>query len=162
MSGGPDPTEVGVMLGLLWRGNHELALLSKRMQRTLGVTGPQRLVLRIVSRKPGLSATAIAEEARLHASTLTGILDRLVRAGFLARGRDRADLRRAQLGITPEGQAIADAQRGTVESAIRASLAELNAEERAVVRRWLNGFGEALADERAILGGQDDEDPKLL
>lgn len=151
----PDPPpviEAGVMLGLLWRANHELELLSKRMIKGLGVTGPQRMVLRIIGRKPGISASGVCETARIHASTLTGVLERLVRGGFVERSRDSDDGRRARLALTPAGTRVAEARRGTVESAIVSSLSALSSEERAVVRRWLSAFADALACERAQLG----------
>lgn len=151
----PEPgpaAEAGVMLGLLWRANHELELLSKRMSKTLGVTGPQRMVLRIIARKPGISATGICEAARIHASTLTGILERLARGGFIERFRDADDGRRARFHLKPTGTRIAETRGGTVEAAIIASLSALPPEERAVVGRWLSAFGDALARERAQLG----------
>ena len=39
---------------LLWSVEHGLQSTSKRMEATLGITGPQRLVLRIVTARPGL------------------------------------------------------------------------------------------------------------
>ena len=45
-------------LRLLWSIEHGLQRMSKRMEGELGITGPQRLVLRIVGRFPGLSAGA--------------------------------------------------------------------------------------------------------
>ncbi|MDP2310616.1 MAG: MarR family transcriptional regulator [Pseudomonadota bacterium] len=149
----PDPehiAEAAVTLGQLWRANHELELLSKRMIKSLGVTGPQRMVLRIIARKRGISASGICETARIHASTLTGILERLARGGFIERTRDSDDGRRARFDLTPAGTRIAEARRGTVESAIVTSLASLSPEERAVVRRWLSAFGDALGQERAL------------
>lgn len=149
----PDPSpEATAMLGQLWRANHELELLSKRMIKTLGVTGPQRMVLRIVSRKPGISATRICEVARIHPSTLTGILERLVRGGLLERARDDEDGRRARFHVAATGRRIVEQRRGTVESAMVSSLGELSAEERAGVRRWLDAFADALERERALLG----------
>lgn len=146
--------EASAMLGQLWRANHELELLSKRMIRTLGVTGPQRMVLRIVSRRPGISATGICDTARIHASTLTGILERLVRGGFLLRARADEDARRARFDLLPAGRSIVEQRRGTVESAMLASLEGLSLEERAGVRRWLDRFADALEHERTLLGVQ--------
>jgi len=43
-------------LRVLWQVDHALQRRSKRMARELGLTGPQRLVLRLVGRFPGLPA----------------------------------------------------------------------------------------------------------
>ena len=58
----------------LWALDHGLQLRSKRMERHLGITGPQRLVLRIVGRFPGISAGEVASIMEVHPSTLTGVL----------------------------------------------------------------------------------------
>jgi MarR family transcriptional regulator, organic hydroperoxide resistance regulator len=62
---------------LLWSIEHSLQRRSKRMGNERGITGPQRLVLRVVGQFPGLSAGEVAHIVRLHPSTLTGILRRL-------------------------------------------------------------------------------------
>lgn len=143
---------VGEALGRLWAASHELELLSKRMLARLGVTGPQRLVLRLVGMHPAISAGGIAAGARLHASTLTGMLERLQRRGFITRDRDIGDARRAQFRLTPEGERVAAVTVGTVEAAMTASLAGLSPADGAVVRRWLEDFALALAEERRRLG----------
>ena len=68
---------------LLWTLEPGLQSASKRMESALGVTGPQRIVLRIVGRHPGVSAGQLAHIAQLHPSTITGIVQRLVRKGAL-------------------------------------------------------------------------------
>ena len=45
----------------LWELVHALAVSSKRMGRTLGVTGPQRLVLRVVGQAPDATASEISD-----------------------------------------------------------------------------------------------------
>jgi hypothetical protein len=66
-------------LRLIWRVDHALHQASKRMQASLGVTGPQRLVIRIVGRFPGLTAGQLAEILYVDPSTMTGVLERLER-----------------------------------------------------------------------------------
>ena len=67
------------------------------MESELGITGPQRLVLRVVGRFPGLSAGELAHIVRLHPSTITGILQRLVARKLIERERDPSDNRRTRL-----------------------------------------------------------------
>lgn len=157
MSHSPTPLdlEVSDLLTQLWRAIHRLETLSKRMIKTLGVTGPQRLVLKIVARAPGITAGAVSDAAQVHPSTLTGILERLVRGGFLVRARDADDGRRARFEVTAEGRRLAETRTGTVEGAVLASLDGFSAEERAAIRRWLVAFGDALVAQRATLGETD-------
>ena len=87
---------------LLWSIEHGLQRMSKRMENEIGITGPQRLVLRVVGQFPGLSASELAHIVRLHPSTITGILQRLVARGLLERQRDPSDTRRARLRLKPK------------------------------------------------------------
>lgn len=110
---------------LLWAIDHGLQRKSKRMAATLGVTGPQRLVLRIVGRFPGISAGQLALVLHLHPSTLTGVFRRLERRGLLARRRDPHDGRRAALGLTAAGRRLDVATAGTIESELDTVLSTL-------------------------------------
>jgi len=57
---------------LLWSVEHHLQSTSKLMESRIGITGPQRLVLKVVAQYPGISAKDVAELLRLHPSTITG------------------------------------------------------------------------------------------
>ncbi len=129
----------------LWAVDHQLQSASKRLEVTAGVTGPQRMVIRLVGRFPGLAAGKVSELLHLHPSTLTGILKRLERAGLVARRADPADARRALLVLTPRGRAIDAVRGGTVEAGVRRALARLSPRAIAGAREVL----EALSDELA-------------
>src|SRR4051794_8109025 len=107
---------------LLWSIEHALQRRSKRMEKALGITGPQRLVLRVVGQYPNLSATALAGIVRLHPSTITGILQRLAARGLLERQRDPSDTRRIRLRLKPKAAAFVKRSPGTVESAVTTAL----------------------------------------
>ena len=107
---------------LLWSIEHGLERMSKKMENELGITGPQRLVLRVVGRFPGLSASELAHIVRLHPSTITGILQRLVAGGWLERRKDPADTRRVQLRLKPHAVPYTKTTRGTIERAVRKTL----------------------------------------
>ena len=108
---------------LLWAVDHGLQRRSKRMAATLGVTGPQRLALRVLGRFPGLSAGDLAKLLHVHPSTLTGVLDRLEAKGLVARRADPEDRRRAILGLTRAGRRFDVEAAETVESVVKAALA---------------------------------------
>src|SRR5262245_25746765 len=92
--------EVLDFMRLLWAIDHSLSSASKRMDAAVGITGPQRLVIRIVGRFPGISAGDIAGLMHVHPSTLTGVLSRLARRGVLKRKVDPVDARRALFSLT--------------------------------------------------------------
>jgi DNA-binding MarR family transcriptional regulator len=123
----PEPAPQGETLQFmqqLWKLVHALDVRSKRMAKTLGVTGPQRLVIRVVGQygKVQPSARDIATTLGIHPSTLTGVLSRLERDGLLERRVDEGDRRRALFQLTPAGKRVDRARRGTVEAAVRRAL----------------------------------------
>jgi DNA-binding MarR family transcriptional regulator len=110
------------LLQVLWALDHALNARSKKMGATLGVTGPQRTVLRLVALTPGISSGELAELLHLHPSTLTGVLERLVRRGLLERKRDPFDARRSLLRVTAAGQRLLQHRKGTIEELVRMAL----------------------------------------
>ncbi len=109
----------------LWALDHALQSASKRMEAARGVTAPQRLVIRIVGRFPGISAGEVAGILHLHPSTLTGVLKRLGDRGLLERKPDPSDGRRALLELTPRGRKVDHLRDGTVEAAVKRALKRL-------------------------------------
>ena len=122
---------------LLWAVVHAAERASKRMRSEVGVTGPQRLVLRVVGIFPGVSAGDLAAILHVHPSTLTGVLQRLVARRLLERVPDRADRRRAVLRLTPRGIRANTVKRGTVEAVVAEALRAVSPRDRAATRRVL-------------------------
>lgn len=133
---------------LLWSVEHGLQSTSKRMEATLGITGPQRLVLRIVTAHPGLSAGELARIVHLHPSTITGILQRLIRKGLLRRERDRRDTRRIRLHSQAAAKGYVVASSSTVESAVTRALAHIPRHRVHHAREVLAAIAKALTDDR--------------
>ena len=111
--------EVLDFMRLIWAMDHGLARTSKHMEATCGLTGPQRLVLRIVGRFPSISAGRLAQILLVHPSTLTGVLQRLEGEGVIRRRADPRDRRRSLVGLTALGRRLDVEAEGTVESAVR-------------------------------------------
>jgi DNA-binding MarR family transcriptional regulator len=147
------PVKLGTVLDfmrLLWKMNHELESLSKRLVAVAGVTGPQRLVVRIVGRSPDIAAGTLAGILHMHPSTLTGILERLVRRGLLTRERDPADGRRVLVALTARGRRTDTMRRGTVEAAVGRALRRFSDAQLAAAEEVLGAVAESLAAESKI------------
>jgi MarR family transcriptional regulator, organic hydroperoxide resistance regulator len=137
--------EVMEFMRLLWAVDHELEASSKRMFADVGVTGPQRLVIRIVGRQPGVSAGRLAEILHVHPSTLTGVLGRLVEHGLLVRKVDPGDGRRALFSLTAQGRRVDGVRTGTIEAKVRSALSRLPEREVAAARHVLGAIADSLA-----------------
>jgi DNA-binding MarR family transcriptional regulator len=141
--------EVLEFMRLLWAVDHGLQSNSKRMESSLGVTGPQRLVIRLVGQRPGISAGELASLLHVHPSTLTGVLGRLEARGVVARRADPADKRRALLGLTTKGAKLDKLRSGTVEARVRTTLGRLPAPRVRAARDVLAALAEALDEDAA-------------
>jgi DNA-binding MarR family transcriptional regulator len=131
-------------LRVLWGVEHGLQRASKRMESGLGITGPQRLVLRVVGKFPGLSAGELAYIVSLHPSTITGILQRLVDRGLITRERDANDNRRVRLQLKPSARAFTRTSRGTVEHAVTQALRRVTPAQVQSARQVLTALADAL------------------
>lgn len=128
----------------LWDLAHALNVRSKSMARTHGVTGPQRLVIRVLGQTPEMSASDISRTLGIHPSTLTGILARLKRQGAIERRIDTADRRRVRFRLTARGMRIDQERKGTVEAAIRRALGRANSSTVDTAARLLDTVTEEL------------------
>src|SRR5687767_11074366 len=63
-------------LRTIWALDHQLQTASRRMEQVIGVTGPQRFVLRVLAIRPGITPGEVAKILHVHPSTLTGVLQR--------------------------------------------------------------------------------------
>jgi DNA-binding MarR family transcriptional regulator len=71
----------------------QLSLLNHQVSEHLDLKDVDLDCLELVGRVGPLSPSALARRAGLHPATMTGILDRLERGGWVARDRDPSDRR---------------------------------------------------------------------
>lgn len=82
-------------------------LHSKHLSKTSGLTAPQILLLQAI--RNGESGTTIgdlASEVSLSQATVTNILDRMERRGYVYRERSRKDRRKVHACLTDEGMQV--------------------------------------------------------
>jgi DNA-binding MarR family transcriptional regulator len=73
--------------------SNQLSLLNHRVGAHLDLKDVDLDCLELINRHGPLSPSALARRAGLHPATMTGILDRLERGGWVARRRDPSDRR---------------------------------------------------------------------
>ena len=133
------------MLQAIWALAHGLQVRSRRMSRDLGVTGPQRLVIRLVATGQDTSPGELADRLVLHKSTVTGILARLERRRLLARRPDAADRRRVTLSVTAAGERLARPHPVTIESVVEHEIGKTGRLGWEAARALMASLAEALA-----------------
>ncbi|TVQ36648.1 MAG: MarR family transcriptional regulator [Spirochaetaceae bacterium] len=97
------------VLATLRRIIRALDLHSKQLSKTVGLTGPQLVVLREIGATPDLSVGELARRVSLSQATVTSIIDRLEAKQLAQRLRSREDKRRVTLHVTAPGRQILDA-----------------------------------------------------
>jgi trehalose 6-phosphate phosphatase len=128
----------------LWALEHGLHRGSKAMNRRLGVTGPQRLVLRVVERLGPIPPGSLAGVLHLHPASVTRLARTLERRGMLHRRPDPGDRRRLLLALGPAAARACRGSEWTIEEAVRRALGSSSAREVAVARRVVERLADAL------------------
>lgn len=129
---------------LVWAVTHGLESASKRMHAELGVTGPQRLVLRIVGHHGRISPGTLADVLHIHPSSLTGMLQRLEQAELIRRESDPFDRRRALIELTRRGIRLNDERQGTIEASIASALSKVSKDKLAGAKAVLKAIAASL------------------
>lgn len=113
----------------------QLSLLSHRVGAHLDLRGVDLDCLSLIFRHGPISPSALARRTGLHPATLTGIVDRLERGGWVARERDPSDRRAVVL------RALRDRNRELFRL-----LAGMNTSMNEILRHYSTDELEVLAD----------------
>jgi MarR family transcriptional regulator, organic hydroperoxide resistance regulator len=148
----PSLGETLEFMRLLWSLDHGLQVTSKQMEVNLGVTGLQRLVIRLGGRFPGISAGDLARILFVHPSTLTGVFRRLEERGLVVRTADPLDARRARFQLTPKGRLLDVPQPGTVEAAVQRAVRKLPTSKLKAAKEVLGALATELGATPETLG----------
>jgi MarR family transcriptional regulator, organic hydroperoxide resistance regulator len=135
---------------LMWSVDHGLHKVSKRMASDIGLTGPQRLAIRVIGRSPGMAAGELASLMHLDPSTVTGILRRLEESRMIVRRVDPADARRSRLTLTERGRIIDRRSAGTIEAAVRRTLASMSAQQVEAAAQLLTALAAQLLENNGL------------
>jgi DNA-binding MarR family transcriptional regulator len=110
----------------------------------LGITSRQVTLLWLIRNNPGMSLRELAAEERISAPALSGYVDRLEKAGLLARVRDENDRRRVGLALTDEGERLLRRVRARRTTWLADRLRGLDDDELAAVEAAIEPLGRLL------------------
>lgn len=78
---------------------------SRAVQREFGLTGAQLWAMTVLAERPR-GTSELAAALAVHQSSVSVLVDRLVKRGLVRRTRDRGDRRVVRLSLTAEGAAL--------------------------------------------------------
>ncbi len=113
------------IMEVLRRIIRSIDLQSRRLMEQCGLTGPQLITLEAAAQMGPVSASALARAVHLSPPTLTGILDRLEKRGFVERFRDTRDRRSWLVTITPQGHRLLESEPSALHRQFVVELAKL-------------------------------------
>ncbi len=105
-------------------------LHSRHLVHEVGLTWPQLATLRAAERLGDGSIGALARAVHLSQPTLTGIVQRLERAGYVERSPHKLDGRSVNIAITPAGRNLLRDAPSLLQDRFHAELAKLKDWER--------------------------------
>jgi DNA-binding MarR family transcriptional regulator len=128
---------------------------SRRIDREIGLTIPQFVVLACIGDLGEVTSRAISIEAGLSPPTVVGILDKLAAKGLIERYRSVKDRRIVHARVTRAGALALDSAPRMLGERFRERLAALPAEKR-------DSFMQALTDLASLLEDADDWNSEAL
>lgn len=121
-----DEREAGSLIRALHRAAHAtLHVLAARLA-DLNLSASEISVLANLADGRNRSIGELASDTATKPTTLTSVLDRLVRRGYVTRDLDPADRRSFRVSLTAVGRAAAGAARSATEDLERAALATVS------------------------------------
>ncbi len=93
----------------LYAATHAITRNYRALLSDIGLTYPQYLVLLVLMQHERQTVSALANELKLNASTLTPVLKRLADAGLVRRTRDPVDERVVVITLAERGAELRDA-----------------------------------------------------
>jgi len=115
----------------------ELALLNRRIGGRLELRDGDLDLLELIARLGPMGPSALARHAGLHPATMTGVLDRLEKGGWLTRERDPQDRRSVVLHMRRERVAEVFTLYSGMNHALDDLCADYTDEELAVIADFL-------------------------
>ena len=125
-----------------------------RALKPLGITRSQWWVLAFLSRRDGMTQTALASDLDLTKVAIGGLLDRMEVAGFVERRADQSDGRARRVYLTRAGAKMVNAIRESVETVELEILDRIPEEALAQAAETLRALKETLLE---MVGGEPEE-----
>ncbi len=117
--------------------NHLHHARAHQLLEGLGLYRGQPPVLRTLWEKEGLTQSELAERMQIAPATVTKMLQRMEKTGFITRKPDPDDQRVSRVYLTDAGRAVQNEVESVFETMAKDTFAGFSAEETVLLRRFL-------------------------
>lgn len=107
-------------------------------KRGIKATPTQSAVLYLLEKKDGRKITDFAQELEVENSAMTGVIDRMERAGLITRESDAADRRIKSIFITSQGRKVSARAKSIVREMDNKIEADISSQDIEICKRVLN------------------------
>lgn len=141
--------DVSAALDAIRRIVQALRISTRAAERRLGISGAQLFVLHALSETPADSLNELAARTFTHQSSVSTVVERLVRKRYVSRTRSSADARRVVLSLTPSGRALLRSSPDIAQLRLISALRELPPRDRRTLARVLDNVVHAMGADAA-------------
>jgi MarR family transcriptional regulator, organic hydroperoxide resistance regulator len=135
---------------LLGKAYQQVQQASKQRLAPHGVTPVQYALLRVLRERDGQTGAELGERLQLDSATITGLIDRLERAGLVERRADDQDRRVNRIFATAQARALQPALDRAMDQVNDSFLAEFAPDEAMRLRQELARLGK-VADRAGLV-----------
>jgi DNA-binding MarR family transcriptional regulator len=142
MHQGPKLGSVDLLLGEISRMHHGRV---RALLESLGLYRGQPRVLFALWEREGQTHSELAQRTHVSAATISKMVQRMEKAGFLERRADERDQRVSRVYLTETGRAVQDRVSAASQQLEEEALAGFSDEECALIRQFLGQIRDNLA-----------------
>ncbi|WP_037550276.1 MarR family winged helix-turn-helix transcriptional regulator [Spirochaeta lutea] len=106
---------------------------SQHLKKTIGLTGPQLLLLNEIKRSGEIATGDLAKAVNLAQATVTSIIDRLEKKDLVVRNRSSEDKRRVFLTLTSKAQILLEASPSFIQDEFLDQFEQLDTWEQSLI-----------------------------
>ena len=114
-----------------------LRLFDREAESRAGISGAQLFVLRQLDGVDGISVNELADRTHTHQSSVSVVVDKLVRRKLVRRARSQTDGRSLELSLSPAGKRLLRAAPAAAQERMIAALVAFPARRRALLAELL-------------------------
>lgn len=114
-----------------------LRLFDREAESRAGISGAQLFVLRQLDGADGISVNELADRTHTHQSSVSVVVDKLVRRKLVRRARSQKDGRSLELSLSPEGKKLLRVAPAAAQERMIEALGAFPARRRALLAELL-------------------------